>query len=138
MEFLRIHDEPYYAVWRAAAEAAEDETGKRERLHQPYYITGRTDNDRVLVHAERLDVRQEPFSAPSLVARLEAAVGRAPVESETLPEYDSYYYSRTRMEVSGTLDDHGERVKWLVRPVSNLFPHKVRLSHPAVLRQFAT
>ena len=98
VEFLRIHDEPYYAVWRAAREAAEDETGKRERLHQPYYITGRTDNDRVLVHAERLDVRHEPFSTPSLVARLQAAVGQAPVESETLPEYDSYYYSRNRQK----------------------------------------
>jgi hypothetical protein len=99
VELLRIHDEPYYAVWPAAAQAAQDETGKRERLHQPYYVNGRMDNERVLVHAERLDVRQEPFSTESLVARLKTAVPEASVvESETLTDYDSYYYSRNRQK----------------------------------------
>jgi hypothetical protein len=94
VDFVRIHDEPYYVVRQAADET---EAKKRERLHQPYYITGRTERDRVIVSAKTLQIRQAPFGEASLVARLEASMPDAPiVESQTLTEYDDYYYSRNR------------------------------------------
>ena len=92
VEFTRILDRHYYVV-RLAPESLE--AGKRERLHQPYYVTGRTDPDRLLVAADTLEVRGEPFPKDSLVTRLEAAVPEASIlESDLLAEYDSYYYSR--------------------------------------------
>jgi hypothetical protein len=49
------------------------------------------------VNAETYEIRRTPFSAESLVARLEAAVPDVPiVETTSLSEYDSYYYSRGR------------------------------------------
>jgi hypothetical protein len=95
VDFVRIQDEHYYVVRQAPedAEAAK----KRERLHQPYYVTGRAEPDRVLVNAATLDVRREPFSADSLVARLKAELPDVPiVATDVLSEYDSYYYSRGR------------------------------------------
>jgi hypothetical protein len=42
-----------------------------------------------------MEIRREPFTAESLLARLRTAVPDAAiVESELLTEYDSYYYSR--------------------------------------------
>ena len=94
VELLRIFDQPYYNV---RLTGAQRDMGKPERLHQPYYVTGRAESNRMLVRADTLEVREEPFSAPSLVARLEAAVPDAKVvETATLAEYDSYYYSRGR------------------------------------------
>jgi uncharacterized iron-regulated membrane protein len=95
VDFARIQDGHYYVVRQAPLDAVAAE--KRERLHQPYYITGRAEQDRVLVDAATLEVRQEPFSAESYVARLRAAMPDVPVvETATLTDYDSYYYSRGR------------------------------------------
>jgi uncharacterized iron-regulated membrane protein len=92
LEFARIQDEPYYIVRHSGPQG---EAKKPERLHQPYYVTGRAEANRLMVRAGDLEVRRDPFSAASLVARLEAAIPDAKiVESETLSEYDSYYYSR--------------------------------------------
>jgi uncharacterized iron-regulated membrane protein len=92
VDFARIQDQHFYVVRQEAI--TETEEKKRERLHQPYYVTGQVD-DRVLVAADTLDVRREPFSVDSYVARLKAALPDAPVaESALLTEYDSYYYSR--------------------------------------------
>ena len=92
VEFVRIQDEPYYVVRSTPVEA---EPKQRERLHQPYYVTGRVEPDRLIVAADTLDVRREPFSSESLVARLETALPDARiVDHELLTEYDSYYYSR--------------------------------------------
>jgi hypothetical protein len=92
VELARIQDEHYYMVRLAH----DPEAAKRpERLHQPYYITGRAESDRLIVSAGTLQIRREPFSADSLVSRLRAALPDAPiVEQEILTEYDSYYYSR--------------------------------------------
>jgi len=91
--FARIQDEPYYVAHLAPD--AQGEAGKRERLHQPYYITGRAERDRVLVRADTLEPRLDPFSEASLLARLEAALPDAHVRAvDLLTEYDSYYYSR--------------------------------------------
>jgi hypothetical protein len=98
VDFARIQDEHYYVV-RQTPQSAPDQrtTDPRERLHAPYDILGRAEPDRVLVNAETLAVRSEPFSTDSLIARLKSAVQDAPiVESELLADYDSYYYSRSR------------------------------------------
>ncbi|HEY9466175.1 MAG TPA: hypothetical protein VIR54_23935, partial [Vicinamibacterales bacterium] len=69
-----------------------------ERLHQPYYITGRSESDRLLVRADTLQVRRQPFSTESLVARLRAELPEVPIlEQQLLTEYDAYYYSRQHL-----------------------------------------
>jgi len=91
IELTRIQDEPYYVVRLGRTAAAV----RRERLHQPYPIAGRAEADRLLVSASTMKVKREPFSAESLVQRLEAAApGVAVVEQAVLTEYDDYYYSR--------------------------------------------
>ena len=92
LQFVRMQGEHYY-VLRTATTALD--LGKRERLHQPYYVVGRVAPDQVIVSAATLEPRLEPFSAEAVVARVKAAVPDAPVAGyEVLDEYDSYYYSR--------------------------------------------
>jgi hypothetical protein len=93
LELVRIQDDPYYVVHHAPAEARA--AGRPERLHQPYYVTGRAEPDRLLVAARTLEIKRDPFTVESLMARLRSAVPDAPiVDSQLLTEYDSYYYSR--------------------------------------------
>lgn len=95
VEFARIQDAHYYVVRQTPL--AETDAQKRERLHQPYYIVGTAERDRVIVAADTLQVRAEPFSAASISERLARAVPDAKViETTVLDEYDSYYYSRGR------------------------------------------
>jgi PepSY-associated transmembrane protein len=95
VELVRIQDDPYYVVQHAPDEARG--VKRPERLHQPYYVTGRAEPDRMLVAARTLQIRREPFTVESLMARLRTAVPDAPiVDSQLLTEYDSYYYSRGR------------------------------------------
>ena len=95
VELARIQDEHFYVVRLAHDPEAEK---RPERLHQPYYISGRAEADRLLVRASTLQVRREPFSMDSLVARLRTAVPNVPiVEQQLLADYDSYYYSRQRL-----------------------------------------
>jgi uncharacterized iron-regulated membrane protein len=95
VEFTRIQDQHYYVVRQAPLDTGQVQ--RQERLHQPYYVTGRADQDRALVDAATLAVRTQPFSRDSLLARLDAALpDERIVESELLTEYDSYYYSRGR------------------------------------------
>jgi hypothetical protein len=92
VELARIQDEHYYVV-RLSHDPESDK--RPERLHQPYYITGRAESDRLLVRANTLQTRREPFSVESLVGRLRTALPDVPiVEQQLLAEYDSYYYSR--------------------------------------------
>jgi len=92
VDFVRIQDEHYYLVRHAPEDPA---ARRRERLHQPYNVTGRADPDRLLVTASTREVRREPFSVDSLVARLRTALPDVSlVEQQLLSEYDSYYYSR--------------------------------------------
>jgi hypothetical protein len=95
VEFARIQDDPYYVV-RPGADPLQA-SARRERLHQPYNVTGRSDGERLLVAAQSLEVRGEPFSVDSLMARLKSAVPDVPVvEAQLLSDYDNYYYSRGR------------------------------------------
>ena len=92
VDFVRIQDEHYHLVRHAPADPAGR---RRERLHQPYGVTGRAEPDRLLVEASTHQVRREPFSADSLVARLRSDLPDVSVvEQQLLSEYDSYYYSR--------------------------------------------
>ncbi|MXZ72712.1 MAG: hypothetical protein F4Z04_14590 [Acidobacteria bacterium] len=50
--------------------------------------------DRLLIAADTMEVRKEPFDAATLVSRLKEASGVPVVETEQLEAYDSYYYSR--------------------------------------------
>jgi uncharacterized iron-regulated membrane protein len=95
IEFRRIADAPYYlARYTDAAPAGEP---KRERLHQPYIVSGRAEPRHLLVDARTLAARTEPFPTEMLLARLRAAVPDFNVAShELLADYDSYYYSRNR------------------------------------------
>ena len=95
VEFVRIQGDPYYIARTAPNEPLA--TQQRERLHQPYNVTARAESNRLLVSAKTLEIRSEPFSVESLMARLRAALPDVPVlEQQLLPEYDSYYYSRGR------------------------------------------
>jgi hypothetical protein len=95
VEYARIQDDHYYVV-RQAPE--EDGPARRERLHQPYDVGGQSEPDRVLMAADTLEIRRTPFSADSVVARLEAAFPDVPIVEHTLlQEYDSYYYSRRQL-----------------------------------------
>ena len=73
IEFLRIHDEPYYSVRTARVLT---DTWRPERLHQPYNVSGRLQGNRYFVHAESLAVRQGPFTAEAIVARHERGGSR--------------------------------------------------------------
>jgi hypothetical protein len=93
VEFARIQDEHYYVVRFSGNPAVEK---KRERLHQPYNITGRAEENRLLVSAANLEIRQQPLSVESLVARLKEAAPDTPiVAQQLLTKYDSYFYSRS-------------------------------------------
>lgn len=91
--FTRIQDGAYYVV--RPTPDPNIEAKRRERLHQPYNVTGRAESDRLLVSADTMNVRHEPFSEDSLIARLKTAMPDVPiVEQQMLTAYDDYYYSR--------------------------------------------
>ncbi len=77
VNLLRIQDGPYFEMTMSAARSPVA--------------------DRVLVAADTLMPRTEPFTVESVMSRLTAAVPGVPAaESVLLTEYDSYYYSRGR------------------------------------------
>jgi len=95
VEFVRIQDQHYYVARYTQSESLA--SARRERLHQPYNVTGSVEPNRLLVNADSLEVRQDPFSVDSLMARLRTSVPDGRVfESQLLSEYDSYYYSQGR------------------------------------------
>jgi hypothetical protein len=95
LEFRRIADAPYYLARYTGSSAEADP--RRERLHQPYSITGRAEPQHMLVAARTLTEQAEPFATDALVARLRAAApGANIVTQELLTDYDAYYYSRNR------------------------------------------
>ena len=93
IDFTLIHDAAYYVV--RPTPPADVEAKRRERLHQPYNVTGRAEADTLVVSADTMDVRQAPFSEESMISRLKAAMPDVPiVEQQMLTAYDDYYYSR--------------------------------------------
>jgi hypothetical protein len=64
---------------------------------QPYYLARSAQANPVLLTIHPPGIVREPFSTDSLLERAQAAfLEGAIVESRTLSEYDSYYYSRDR------------------------------------------
>lgn len=95
LEFRRILGEPYYLARYTTDLRAADP--RRERLHQPYPITGRGEPQHMLVAAASLEARTTPFEAKDVLARLARATeGTAVASHEVLTDYDAYYYSRNR------------------------------------------
>ena len=93
VDFTRIQGANYFVV--RPTPDPDIEAKRRERLHQPYNVTGRAEADRYLVAANTMEVRNEPFSEESLITRLKTAIPDVPiVEQQLLTEYDDYYYSR--------------------------------------------
>jgi hypothetical protein len=91
--FTRIHGDHYYTV--AFTENARGAQGRPERLHQPYVVGRRGAPGRLLVSAQTMQLRTEPFGTASIVERLKRAVPDVPIAEQTvLAGYDSYYYSR--------------------------------------------
>jgi len=130
VELARIQDEHYYVLRLAHDLDAEK---RPERLHQPYYITGRAEPDRLLVLASTLQVRRQPFSVDSLMGRLRAALPTVPVvDQQLLTDYDSYYYSRQRLTPLPVLRvkfaDPGETWFYIDPETSQLLAQIPRLS----------
>ena len=97
VDFVRILDEHYYVVRQTPPAHVSDP--RPERLHQPYYITGRAEPERVLVNAATLETRQEGFRPEAFIARLKHELpDESMVAADLLFEYDSYYYSRGRQK----------------------------------------
>ena len=92
IELLRIQDEPYYAVRVAAGPVESAGIPSERRANVDGDGGGRGP---LLVAADTLALRKEPFSRESLLKRLTAAVpGVRVVESVLLDRYDAYYYAR--------------------------------------------
>src|SRR4029078_326977 len=64
IELSRIQDEHYYVV-RLAHDPEADK--RPARLHQPDDNTGGAESDRLVVRADTLQVRRDPFSTESLI-----------------------------------------------------------------------
>src|SRR5690606_15513659 len=96
IELVRIQDEPYYVVRYTAVDDVAAQTSRRERLHQPYVVGGRSEPGQLLVAADGLTARTDPFTTSSIRRRIESALTQDinVVDHALLTEYDSYYYSR--------------------------------------------
>jgi hypothetical protein len=93
VSFTRIHGDHYYLV--RPTPDPDVAAKRRERLHQPYDVSGRAEPDNLLVASDTMTVKREPFSADSIVSRLRTAYPDTPlVEQQMLTDYDDYYYSR--------------------------------------------
>lgn len=92
IEFSWIQGQPYFSANYSARSGLDNV--KRERLHQPYYVTNQAESNSVLIAASSFTV-VEGFDVESLVSKLSSSVTDANVVNyELLAEYDNYYYSR--------------------------------------------
>ncbi len=91
--FTRIQGQYYYTI--ASTDGAIRPEPQAERLHKPYPVARRDAPGWLLISAQSMEVRQEPFSVDSIVGRLKAALPDVPILEQTvLTDYDAYYYSR--------------------------------------------
>jgi hypothetical protein len=92
IEFTRIQGDPYYIARLSAEPGAALVNG---RINQEYGMMGRAEPNTMLIAANPLRIRREPFSTESLMTRLQSEVPDVRIVEQTmLSEYDSYYYSR--------------------------------------------
>ena len=79
VEFVRLQDDPYYLVQLTPATQGAEQAVP----------------DQLLVAADSLSIREEPFSVESLMSRLRQAIPDTPIaDYQLLSEDDSYFYSR--------------------------------------------
>ena len=94
IDLLRIQDDPYYHV-RVDAGRDHPQQLAAARPQGSKARRAKVDAGPLLVSADTLTLRDEPFGVESLLARLRAALpGARVVEAELLTDYDSYYYAR--------------------------------------------
>jgi hypothetical protein len=91
VEFRWIQGEPYLLA--SYSVPSDRNSGKRDRLHQPYNIVGQSEAQNMLISARSRQVAAG-FDQEQLVAKLDAAVPAAVTEVSLLDDYDDYYYSR--------------------------------------------
>jgi uncharacterized iron-regulated membrane protein len=96
IEFARILDEPHYIVRTSPDEKTL--VGWPDGGHQPYFVSRDPDTARFVVSAKTLAVQKERLANDVIADRLQKAVQHdVPiVETATLTDYDSYYYSRDK------------------------------------------
>ena len=95
VEFARIEGDPYFVVRSSSNEAPL--LGAPDGGHQPYFVSRNRDAERFVVSAKPLAIRTAAFSSGSILGRLKKAFPDVPIlETESLTDYDSYYYSRDR------------------------------------------
>ena len=84
------------AAWEEALPGRPPKEMEFVRIQgDPYYIARGVEAKPLLVAANPLRIRREPFSIESLMDRVKQGSSGVPiVESQVLPEYDSYYYAR--------------------------------------------
>lgn len=93
--FQRIHGGHYLTLHTSEHEDAR--TLPLERLHAPYDVGGRAEDQHVLVDAATTSRHDMPFDEEAIVARLAASMpGTRVAAHELLTDYDDYYYSRSR------------------------------------------
>jgi hypothetical protein len=95
IEFARILDEPSFIVRTSPEEKGL--VGWPDGGHQPYYVSRDPDAARLVVPVSSMKPRSEPLPTDVIAQRLGRATAGVPiVETATLTEYDSYYYSRDK------------------------------------------
>lgn len=93
VEFVNIFGDPFYIARTSPGD--ESLVGWPDGGHQPYFVSRDPDAARLLIAANPLKIVEQPFTTDLLVQRLTKANPDTPVlETATLSEYDSYYYSR--------------------------------------------
>ena len=95
---MSLFPAPAEAAWRQVlSERQVKELELARAQGQPYYLARSAQAKPVLLTINSPGAVREPFSTDSLLERAQAAfLEGAIVESRTLSEYDSYYYSRDR------------------------------------------
>ncbi len=92
LDFNWIQGEPYLVASYSVPTDAN--SVKRDRLHQPYNISGQFQAESLLINARKVEV-STGFDVERLVTKLDASITDASVTEYTLLDsYDDYYYSR--------------------------------------------
>jgi hypothetical protein len=84
--------------WQQAMAPPAPKEVEFRRIHgDPYYVLRGPGQKPILVSARSLQVRREPFTVDSILARVKEGYPNAPVaDAHLLSHYDAYYYNRDR------------------------------------------
>jgi hypothetical protein len=97
ISLVRIHGGHYLRLATSAPAAAG--ALPQQRPHQPYGVTGRSQDAVVLVDIATLARHDQPFATGAILERLQQALPEgmtlADAQHDLLQDYDNYYYSRS-------------------------------------------